>query len=115
MQLKQVLSEIATLNSSNSSEWQYVAHIVVRLGNYDQHILLLPLGEDRYSLEVTIWCADTRRQTVTAKSMPQWLRNLPDDWTVWRWLPNEERRIFQPAMETMISETERTGQAAFIS
>lgn len=102
MKLNQVLDEIKQLNSSNDTEWQYVAYC---LAPHNTHVLLIPLEGDQYSWEITVgvWTED-KRTVVTPDQIPQWVKDLLN-WQIWKWLPNEERRIFKPAEETMISDS----------
>ena len=101
MTLKQTLQEVDRLNKLGG-EWQYVAYLFSRAGESTFHIVMIPLPDGSYSMETTGKIYTTRQHETKDKllQMPCAKRS---DWVVWKWLPNEERRIFKPAEETMIN------------
>lgn len=105
MTLPQILEETARLNRDNATEWQYVAYARTLQNHAVFHVLLIPLGNGAYSLEVTPVGGHDIRSVVTLDTLPFWVRNIRDSWEIWKWLPDEERRIFKSAEEAMVRES----------
>ena len=104
MTLDKALAEVQKLNSSNTTDWQYVAYLFSLAGGRGLHIVVIPLPDGEYSLETTAGIYTTRQHDTKDELLQRpFAKHL--EWAIWKWLPNEERRIFKPAEETMICES----------
>jgi len=107
MQLMHALDRMRELNNGSLDpyagaveHWQYVVHALAD----NSHWLLIPTdNKDRLELDETPLGrgGDTDRMFILTDNLPESKLN-GFDWEIWKWLPDDERRIFSPARETMI-------------
>lgn len=107
MKLMHALNRMKELNSGSIDpyveaveHWQYVLHSLTD----NSHWLLIPTDrEDRLELDETPLGRDghTDRMVILTDNLPETQLN-GFDWEIWKWLPDDDRRLFSPAMETMI-------------
>lgn len=113
MKLTEGLTQIQTMNKQQEDpymadpEWQYVLYARMEIHGPPMDVLLIPFDENYIEVNCTpagAYSSHTNKHMVELGSIvSSTALNSHDEWKIYKWRPNDERRIFTPAMEAMIT------------